>query len=120
MTSRSLTTDELSYLRRAGSWGLLRNMAGWKVCMTGKMSMERSQLAVLVEAAGGVFTNSMSSSVRLLIVADDTVAWTTKMQAAEDAGTLVLRESEFAERLLPTPAELLSGERAPFPAVRLS
>lgn len=110
---RKLDERDLGHLKLAGDWKLLRDMSGWKVCMTGKMSMERSQLAALVEAAGGQFTNSMSSSVRLLIVADD-ATWTTKLEKAEEAGTLVMRESAFAAELLPTPAELLSGVRASF------
>jgi NAD-dependent DNA ligase len=114
---RKLDERDLGHLKLAGDWKLLRDMSGWKVCMTGKMSMERSQLAALVEAAGGQFTNSMSNSVRLLIVADD-ATWTTKLEKAEEAGTRVMRESEFAAELLPTPAELLSGARAAFGQAR--
>lgn len=117
MTTRTLSPQDLQYLGAAGQWGLLRDMSGWKVCMTGKMSMERSQLAALVESAGGTFTNSMSGSVRLLLVADDSV-WSAKLEKAEEAGTQVMRESQFVALLLPTPEELLSGERAAFGAPR--
>lgn len=116
-TRQKLSTHELAHLRVAGEWGLLRDLSGWKVCLTGAMSMERGQVAALIEAAGGQFTNSMSSGVRLLVVADDGT-WTSKMEKAEQAGVRVLRESEFAAELLPTPEELVSAKRAPFGAPR--
>lgn len=114
---RTLTDAELDCLDLAGSWRMLRDLSGLKVCMTGKMSMQRAQLARLVEAAGGVFTNTMSGSVNILVVADDSV-WSTKIEQAEERGTRVLRETEFAAELLPTPAELLGGMRAKFGADR--
>ncbi len=115
--TRTLTDDELDHLKVAGAWKLLRSLAGHKVCMTGKMSMQRAQLAQLVEAAGGSFTNSMSSSVTILVIADDSV-WSNKIEQAEQRGTKVCRESEFAAELLPTPAELLAGRQERFGADR--
>ena len=114
---RTLSQPERDALRKAGEWGLLRSLAGRKVCLTGRMSMERTSLAALVEAAGGVFTNVMGAGVQLLVIADDST-WSNKIQAAEDAGTRCLRESEFAAELLPTPEELLSGRPAEFGAPR--
>ena len=116
-TDRTLTDEDLRHLTQAGEWKMLRSLAGWKVCMTGKMSLKRDQLARLVEAAGGEFQTSVNGQTSLLIVADDSV-WSNKIEAAEARGVKALRESEFAAELLPTPAELLSGVRAGFGSER--
>lgn len=115
--NRKFSEPELEHLRLAGTWGLLRSLAGQKVCMTGKMSLERSQLAALVEAAGGQFTNTIGAGVNLLITANpDHVS--TKVHAAKRLGVRVMDERAFAAELLPTPDELLGGVRARFGAPR--
>jgi len=108
---RLLSGEELSQLRTAAEWGLLRSLSGHTVCLTGRMSMERAQVATLIQAAGGAWAATMSAAVTMLVVADDGT-WTNKMRDAESRGVRVVRESDFAAGLLPTPAELLSGERA--------
>lgn len=117
--ARELTQEELRHLRVAGEWGLLRDLAGMRVCMTGAMSLKREQLAVLVEAAGGVFTNTMTASVDLLVV-NELSRMSAKVREAERRGVLIVAETELAERLLPRPEELLGGvrTRAFPPAVR--
>lgn len=110
MSGRKLGSSDMAHLRKAGSWGLLRNLASMVVCLSGTMSMERTQMHELIEAAGGRCTNAMSGSVDLLVVAD-AASWTSKMAAAEDRGVAVLTETNFVSMLLPAPEELMRGER---------
>jgi len=117
MSARTLSPTEMGHLDTAGKWGLLRSLRGHKVCMTGKMSMERTQLARLVEAAGGEFAATVTGATTILITADD-FTWTNKARAAEAKGTKVLTETAFAAELLPTVEELLSGRPGPFGSPR--
>lgn len=114
-----LADHELETLRAAGEWGMLTDLAGWKVLMTGKMSLPRHQLAVLVEAAGGTFTNTMSSGVRLLVAPKED-HFSTKVQKAEQQGVRIMTEEEFIGALLPQPEDLLAGRRRRFASDQLS
>lgn len=117
--SQALEPDELRVLRLAGEWGMLRDLSGWKVCMTGASSMRREDLAVLIEAAGGTWTNTMSGTVKLLIApADD--AFTAKVQKAEATGVRVMSEHDFVAALLPDADDLLAGRRRRFLTDQLS
>jgi NAD-dependent DNA ligase len=111
---RTLPADELQLLDKAGDWGLIRNLSGRKVCMTGTMSLTRDQMARLIEAAGGQFTNTLNGTVNMLIVPGDKFGGyrSAKADKARREGVMVVSELEFVAGLLPTPEELLSGQRA--------
>lgn len=115
MADEKLSDRDLGYLREAGRWGLLRDLDGRTVCLTGKMSLPRAQVEKLIEAADGRFTNTMTGAVQILVTADPD-SRSTKVQAAMRAGIPVLSEAQFVTRLMPSPDELLTGERARFEA----
>lgn len=119
MSGKKLTAKEIELLRMAGEWGLLRNLAGKTVCLTGNMSMERVQLAELIEAADGRFSHAVKKGLDILVagdylLSDGGLAITSKLRQAKSAGVKVFSETEFIERLMPSPEELLADARASF------
>jgi DNA ligase (NAD+) len=66
-------------------------LTGKRVCVTGKLSVPRSDLQKLIEEAGGTFVTSVGKSTDLLVAGED--VGKAKLDAAKKAGTRVIDET---------------------------
>lgn len=95
-----LSTQDMSALIRAAQLGLLDAtlVRHRTVCLTGTMSMPRSDVVKVVKALGARVVSGVSASCDLLVVGDmGGRGRTTKLNQAEALGVKILTEGEFAE-----------------------
>ncbi len=115
---RVLTESELIALERGASAGLLRDLTGRRVILTGRMSLQRASMIELVQAAGGTVSDTPLWPSDLLVTAGSMGGRSAKLVAAVRAGATVIDEETFVAELTPATHELRSGIRAPYGAAR--
>lgn len=69
------------------------------VCFTGAMRMKRSEIQRLAEEAGYFVVDSVTKSLDVLVVADDTEITSSKCLKAKKYGTEIVRENDFLARI---------------------
>lgn len=97
-------------LVRAAAYGLLRHQNGKTFVLTGKMSTERANIIMLIEAAGGRVVDRVRSGVDMLVIPHGTATkFTKKTDDAYKYGVNVIDEDELGTMLLPSSDELERG-----------
>lgn len=113
--ARRLTGEELGQLAIAAKWGLLRDLAGMRVCLAGNTSIEQPQFAYLIEVAGGIFTDVVTDSTDMLVCSGGRPATgEEKRRLASELRVPAISEADFVLLLTPSVEELEAGYRARF------
>jgi DNA ligase (NAD+) len=71
------------------------NLSGYSFCITGTLSMKRSEMAEIIEAGGGEVKSSVSKGLDYLIAGEG--VGKSKTDKAEKYGTKIISEKEFME-----------------------
>ena len=82
---------------------------GRSFCITGTLSVKRSQMVDLISALGGANVVGVSHTTDYLIVPTDKGASSSKYEKALLYGTKIITEAEFCEMIMATEEELRSG-----------
>lgn len=101
------STFNLTTVKTAVKWKMLKDLEGKVFCQTGTMSLKRPEMVQLILACGGATHDVINNSVDFLIVpTDDGFRKGSKYNAAQERGVKIITESEFCEMILPTVEEL--------------
>lgn len=100
-------TVDTTALQTAVQWGCARSLAGKSFCLTGAMSLTRTDMELVINALGGTAQNSVRNSTDYLVVPEaDGFRKGSKFKAAQAQGKIVITEEEFCELILPSLDEL--------------
>lgn len=106
-----LDTEQIGLLRNARDENVFTaEFVGKRVSLTGTHSMQRSDLKTLLRLIGATYDERPVRGTHFLIVGDTGAhGMTKKIQDALALGIEVLEEHEFARRLSPPAAAVLTG-----------
>ncbi len=95
-------------IRLARDWKLLKQLGGEAFCFTGKHSETRARMETMVEILGGAVHKTVGATTTYLVIPNETVTRSSKMQAATRNGTQVITEAELCSKIFPSLDELLN------------
>ena len=91
----------LSFIKDNIIWKTIKQREGISVCITGKLSVKRSEFEWELKAAGFTPVSSVTKKTQYLIT-DDPNSGSSKNIAAKKFGTVVMSEQEFRDKFLST------------------
>ena len=91
----------LSFIKDNIIWKTIKQREEISVCITGKLSVKRSEFEWELKAAGFTPVSSVTKKTQYLIT-DDPNSGSSKNTAAKKFGTVVMSEQEFRDKFLST------------------
>ncbi len=105
----SLDNITVTNLEKAVDWGCVRSLAGRTFCLTGAMSLTRTDMERVIKALGGEAQDAVRASTDYLIVPEgNEFRKGSKYNQAVAQGKLIISEEEFVELFMKTSEELLA------------
>lgn len=101
-----MDADDIEMLKAAAARGELADLNRKHFSMTGRLSVKRADMVMLIRACGGVYDEHPVWGTEFLIVGDTSIhGRTQKMREAEQRGARIIHENDFVKMILPALAE---------------
>lgn len=101
LTENTDKLHRLSFIKDNIIWKAIKQREEISVCITGKLSVKRSEFEWELKAAGFTPVSSVTKKTQYLIT-DDPNSGSSKNTAAKKFGTVVMSEQEFRDKFLST------------------